>query len=408
MKHRLFLSLFSIFSLCSFAQQVSNGFYRVQNYGTQRYAYVYDSTGSINVEATSADMGAIVLHGNAAKRLTDPASVIYISYKGKNTSKNAELYDLEAQGTGVHKIINFYVTVAPTIVPNTYYVYESQYGQYLCDPVSSKKLEESYVDTKPQLTSIEQRYWSVLPIESNTDEYLGIQPSANMQIGTKYYKPYYFGFGLELVSSGMKAFYVSDVKEDAVIIKEVTGTIPAATPVIIECSTTDASRNRVMPLQTTVASIKDNRLSGNYFCFGKHTITDRQSYDPAVMRLLAVKDGRLMYITDTNHEYTTQLTIGSNVGHYIPANSSFLRVPAGSAASLPVMTQEEYDQLHPATKKGDINGDGLVNPTDVLVLYRYISSGKTASEVPVADINGDGLINPTDVLVLYRLIASGK
>lgn len=406
--NKVFLfSLLAILGVISnYAQEVNDGFYRVQNYGTKRYAYVYDCTGSINVQATTADMGAIVLFSDANKRLTDPASVIYISQKG-TASNNSYYYDLEAQGTGVHKIINYYVTVTNSNVAGTYWVYESQYSQYLCDPVSSQRIEKSYVDTKkvqdPQL-----RCWSISPVDSNTDEYLGVSPETSMQLGGKYYKPYYVGFAMDFVSNGMKAYYISDVKSDAVIIKEIVGTVPAATPIIIECNSPDAFNNRINPSRTSITQIKDNKLSGNYFCYGSHSVTDRHLYNAATMRVLAVKNGCLQFISDVNHEYTKQLSINGVKDYYIPANSSYLQVPAGTAADLPVMTQAEYDALHPATKKGDINGDGSVNSTDALVLNRIIASGKTAAQNPEADINGDGQVNSTDALVLNRIIASGK
>lgn len=401
----------AIISTISLAQTVSDGFYRVQNYGSKRYAYVYDCTGSINVQSTSADMGAIVLYKDANKRFSDPASVIYVNNKGASGG-STYLYDLETQGTGVYKIISYYVSVTNSNVAGTYWVYEPKFNQYLCDPVSSTAVDKSYVDTK-KVTNGDLKCWSIYPVSASTDEYLGIAPDANMQAGGKYYKPYYLGFAMNLASSGMKAYYVSDVKADAVIIKEITGTIPAATPVIIECSSADASKNRVEPLYNTSAKISGNKLSGNFFCYGSHAPTGHaptayKVYSASTMRVLTVKDGRLYYATDPDGKHTTYLTTAAGKFYCLNPNESYLEVPAGSPAELPVMTQAEYDALHPSAKKGDINGDGIVNATDALVLYRLIAAGTTASAKPEADINGDGLINSTDALVLYRLIAAGQ
>lgn len=389
------------------AQTLSNGFYRVQNYGTERYAYVYDNTGSVNISTTSADMGAIVLYRDAARRFADPASVIYINGKGKNGSY--DLYDLETQGTGVHKILNYYVSVTKGNVAGTYWVFEPTYNMYLWDGMSSTYHDESYVSTSGTSTKPNLRCWSVFPVNSNTDEYLGITPDASRKIGSKYYHPYYVGFAMDFASTGMKAYYISDVKSDAVIIKEIIGTVPAATPVIVECNASTASSNRVNLYPNSPAKISGNNLVGNYFCYANHGETGYKKYDPTTMRLLSVKDGRLCYVTDSAHELCTPLEFSngttSTFRYCIPANSSYLQVPAGTAAELPVMTQAEYDALHPATKKGDINGDGTVDVIDVAYIYRAIAAGTKASAAPQYDIDGNGAIDAIDVAMVYRIIA---
>lgn len=405
MKKILTLTFFLTLSAASFAQAVSDGFYRVQNYGSKRYTYVYDNTGSVNVQGTTADMGAIVLYSDAHNRFTDPASVIYIHNVGKNDAYT--LYDLEAQGTGVSKIINYYVSVVNGNIPGTYWVYQPTFNMYLWDAVTSTNVPKSYVKLEPG-TKPDFRCWMVHPIDATTDEYLGIEPDATMKAGGKYYKPYYLGFSMTLESSGMKAYYVSDVKADAVIIKEIQGAIPAATPVIIECSAAEATNNRVNALHDSYAPISDNKLKGNYFCYGSHSDNDRLLYDEATMRVLCVKDGKLQYATDPLHQHTTALKTSTGSGYYVNANESYLQVPAGTPAELPVMTQAEYDALHPTTKKGDINGDGFVNGTDAALLNSLIAAGRTARETPLADINSDGLINGTDAALLNSLIAAGK
>lgn len=407
MIRKLLLSSLALFSLFIQAQNVSDGFYRVKNYGTNRYVYVYDCTGSINVSTTSADMGAIVLYRDANKRFSDPASVIYVSNKGK--AGNYTNYDLEAQGTGVYKIINYYVSVTNSNVPGTYWVYVPKFSLYLVDPVSSAGHDKSYVEAKNRTgINANQLCWSVSKVDASSDEYLGIAPNENLQVGGKYYKPYVLGFAFDFASAGMKAYYVSAVKDDAIVIKEVVGTVPAETPVIVECSSKDATNNRITPLYTSLSQIRDNSLKANFFCYDGHKPTARRLYNPKTMRVLAVKDGKLQYITDTNHEYTTLLKVNNVSDYYVNANESYVEVPENFPATIQVLTEAEYNALHPTSKKGDVNSDGDVNSTDVAVLYRIIAAGTTASVAPAADVNGDGTINSTDVALLYRIIAAGK
>ena len=57
--------------------------------------------------------------------------------------------------------------------------------------------------------------------------------------------------------------------------------------------------------------------------------------------------------------------------------------------------------------KGDINGDGVIDVTDVMALFNAISSGD-ALEIAVADYNGDGVVDTFDVMALYNAIKSGE
>ncbi|MDY5360830.1 MAG: dockerin type I repeat-containing protein, partial [Sodaliphilus sp.] len=57
----------------------------------------------------------------------------------------------------------------------------------------------------------------------------------------------------------------------------------------------------------------------------------------------------------------------------------------------------------PEDKKGDINGDGVVNVSDVTALINKIL---TLADYPdaVCDINGDGEVNVSDVTALINMI----
>lgn len=399
------IALATLTSFSALAQQdVEDGFYRVQNAGSGRYTYIYDCTGGVNLSTHDGDMGAIALRVDPSVRFDDPGSVIQIKRKGANGKDG--VYALDAQGTGVYQIIKYNVAVH-ALANGTFWVYEPTHNLYLWDGYTGKVIDPSFVTIKaPTNPKEEYRQWRVHPISASSDEYLGITPNPALRVDGSYYKPYYIAFPYALASSGMKAYYVSDIKSDAVIIKEVTGDVPAATPVIIKCSSANSTANRIDLKLNTPSHIDDCKLQGNYFCYGNHAATDRLPYDAKTMRVLGVKDGKLCYLTDNEHKYTTKLTINGTVGYYINANESYLKVAADFPASLPVMTEAEYAATH--AKAGDINGDNLINATDVAVLYRLISEGATAATHPTADVNGDGSVNATDVAVLYRKIAEGN
>ena len=53
---------------------------------------------------------------------------------------------------------------------------------------------------------------------------------------------------------------------------------------------------------------------------------------------------------------------------------------------------------------GDVDGNGVVNGADLLLLRRFFS-GHDVTVAPGADVNGDGVINGADLLLLRRFFA---
>jgi uncharacterized protein YjdB len=327
MKKLLFLSSLLLLTSSIFAQTgiLADGYYRVRNLATSRYLYVYDNTGKINIATTSADMGAIELHKDANRRISDPGSIIYVKYVYEKDGNKR--YDMTSQGTGVHQIIGYYVQLYEN-PDKTYYVYAE--GFYLCDSETSSD-ELGYLGTSGKGN---YRKWEALKL-NDTDNYFGLAPT--IQLNGKYYQPFYAAFPFTL-SEGMKAYYISKVLPSAAILSEITGTVPASTPVLIECSSANTESNKLTLQMENATAISGNQLKGVYF-----NNPDRQkskdartAYDPSTMRVLTVKDGKLVYATDNSLDY-------------LPANQSYLKVPAGTAETLTVMTEEEYQASALAT-----------------------------------------------------------
>lgn len=58
-------------------------------------------------------------------------------------------------------------------------------------------------------------------------------------------------------------------------------------------------------------------------------------------------------------------------------------------------------------KKGDINGDGVINVSDVTALINKILGTATYADA-ICDINGDGVVNVSDVTALINIILAGN
>lgn len=412
MKKILLLALSSCFALGTFAQRIvpkmiEDGFYRAQSYATKRYAYLLDNTGSLDV---TINMGAVVLYNeDYHDRFSDPASVLYVSnVENWNLGwKN----DLESQNTGFYDIIKHFIKLElpnPNSTPKLYQLHETSTNAYLGDPVISKAMKKSYLEQLDKNNMGDEQYWQLFPVSPVGDNYLGIAVDSNMKVGDKYYKPYILGFAMSFYSPGMKAYYVSDVKRDAIVIKEVQeNIIPENTPIIVECSATEASDNRVDLYYKSPKTFDDNKLSGQYFCYGSHGPTAYKVYDATTMRLMTVKDGRLVFYTPSadDESRTTTLTINNVKYPCLNANEAYLVVPADFPAEVPVITYEEYGASHPY-EVYDINIDGKIDLQDLQCIKDMML--QKATKWTRADVNGDGRYSIGDVTSYVKFLMNRK
>ena len=304
-------------TLSAFAQLSGDGYYRVHNYVTGRYVYVTDDKGKLDYATTSADMYAIQLWKGFEKASSDPATVCYIkAVDGK--------YDILAQGTGIYEIISSYVSLRKN-GDGTYYAYGSKEGitKYLGDGEKGDVDEGVMSDA----TSGNYRKWYITPINTADGSYLGVKGA--VRAGGKYYTPYYASFPFSFASSGMKAYYVSKIGYGMAVMKEVTGTVPAEMPVFIMQSSQAASSNR-LNVGGTATAPAGNMLKGVYFNNDMPSHYNRVAYNSSTMRMLGVTStGAIGFVTAKIN--------------FIPANYSYLSVPAGTPAELKLVTEAEYE-----------------------------------------------------------------
>lgn len=62
------------------------------------------------------------------------------------------------------------------------------------------------------------------------------------------------------------------------------------------------------------------------------------------------------------------------------------------------------DNLPPS--KGDVNGDGVVTPDDIIEIVKYILNGNLSVKIDekTADANGDGIVNLADIVTIVNNI----
>ncbi|MBR6921641.1 MAG: dockerin type I repeat-containing protein [Clostridia bacterium] len=124
-------------------------------------------------------------------------------------------------------------------------------------------------------------------------------------------------------------------------------------------------------------------------------------------------EGDVMYIhniilAETKEEARQQAMIIRNELNNPPETEPEETEEATEEITEPDETTPEESTAEPETGKGDCNKDGYVDNKDVVVLFRYASSGKTAEGDALYDFNGDSEVNNKDVVELFRYVSAAK
>lgn len=387
MKKRLFLLLLGCATMLGAQAQLSGaGYYRVKNVASGRYMSLSDNQSrGVDFNSCTADCGAMQTSKIMDNIYSDPGSIFYLDHI------SGVSYNVIGQGTSLHDIINYYIYISP--VGSYYKIYQEQKGQRVTlSDLDDVEEDESYVATTGGKTT-----WFITPLNT-TDNYIGVKPT--ISVGDKHYAAVFAGYPYTL-GAGMKAYYINKVieKEGVVIIKELTGTIPAKTPVLIECSSTDISKNQITPVLNSVAVPSDNVAKGVYFCLGDRWSAHYNStkFDPSTMRVLSLNTyGNLAVSTSTQNLKTVMIEPKGADGKHltitaIPANSWYIPVSSSAPSELKLVTAEQY-----ATGIKDIT----VKPASLYNVYTLEGVQIKKNATSISDLHqGIYIINGKKVVI---------
>ena len=340
MKKAIFsIALACISGLTAHAQLNGDGFYRIQNANTGRYMTLADrhSRGA-NSHTATVDAGALATRKNWSDIENDPGSVFYIQ------KVNSSEYNILAQGIDMHQLINYYIRIESKDGGKTYKFWQTDSGTrlYLSDEDQEYQgTDNGFVVTKGQDT----RDWKIIPLDNTSSNYIGITPLVKANNG-KYYATYLAGFPFSLQSSGMKAYTLTyNAAVANVGYQEVTGDIPASTPVLIECNNADAKSNLIQPLVNSSNKVNNhNDLQGVFFSLADW-ISQHYNYlvfDANTMRYLGINaSGDLVFNNSNEYMATMHVFDGKQNSYYqaIPHNTAYIKVAAGAASELKVVDQ---------------------------------------------------------------------
>lgn len=349
---KIIISLITLFiSLSAMADITGNGYYRVKNYGSSRWASLIDNTGSVDFVATTADLHALYLNNNTEEILSDPGSIIYL------TNISGKQFDVAAQGTSLETLVNQPIYIGATNGKGTdgqtlYRIWGTYSGitKYIGDQnlVNSQQIGNATINDLRKYPNYMN--WEFYPLSVTSENYFGAVPT--LTVNGQSYCTLFTSFPYAPYSSGVKAYYIGRVGFGMAEMIEITGTVPSGSPVIIQCVGQNVSNNK-LELKNSQEVLPNNSLKGVYFDYNAYGRKNQVKYDPSTMRVLGkCSDGSLGFITSSDLEY-------------IPANTAYLSVPAGSAPEFKCVTTSQYETgLPDAPEQIYVNDSIILQPQD--------------------------------------------
>lgn len=325
------------------AQVNGSGYYRVTSRGlfkkdnkTDWYACVNHNQVYINSSSlTNQLIHSIQLVSGAYAANSDPAAVLYLSEPESKTS-----FNILAQGCNLRQMLSPQALVLNNLGNGDYVINATKSGTTLSLKNQTKLYDNHHYMCSTGRTSSQycSEYWGIYPVNSDSEyDWFGIQPT--LKAGDKHYASFFAGFPFKCKSDGMKVYVVSASNDEHFDLQEITGIIPASTPVLIECSSDDPKMNLIDILEPgSGKTVSGNKLKGVYFC-NQYLAPPSfsgfiTSFDANTMRVFNVKDDKLVLSTDKEGlfvgTYTDKEAIDYRGQLFIKANSGYLPVAASA------------------------------------------------------------------------------
>ncbi len=368
--------------LAAHAQLNGNGYYRIQNVVTERYMSLSDNhSQGVDITSTTVDAGALVTRRDVDVVTIDPGTVFYI----RNVSDNE--YNISAQGANLHDMISYYVKLT-ALNDGSYRAWQIDHSQpiFLSDRNNYPEDEQSYVDTK---TSTTQR-WYIKPVNT-TDNYIGVKPK--FEHNGKYYTTFFADFAFSFASTGMRALYINKIQGNGTATyKYIEGTVPAETPVIIECSSESPADNILQIETTSPAAITDNLLTGVFFGMGVRSSDhfNCTPFDASIMRVLGLtEDGSLAINNAETYMADIMTKVGSNYDYTypvvkaIPHNTAYVKVDATTPAELKLFEDGDPAGIVDINGNSDISAGTIYNLNGMVVRKSATSTAGLPSGIYV-------------------------
>ena len=353
----------------------------------------YDANASnkeYNLMGQSISMTALTTGKYETSNVTIEFSNLYVTIETASGSGSNSLYTAKIPLTGtVTKVAGISFNKTQTLT-----------NMYFVDDNGTFNVNES--------NSAQNAKWYIEPIT-----HFNVQPE--VEFGGKYYTTLYVPFAFTLSGQVEKAYAISAVNEDGTL--EITefktgDTVPAGTPVVLECASNDASACQ-LTIANNAAPRTDNNsdytgtnlLKGAYLC----NQDGWMHYDTTAGTNAGSFEANNFTAPTKPDKYVLGITASGKLGFVkpdetvtaMPANKAWLEY-TGSAEL--VLSIEAETILF-----GDVNRDDDITIADVTALVNIILGKATPEANPeydfeAANVNGDDDITIADVTALVNII----
>ncbi len=328
---KILLFLSSFLPLAAVAQLNGDGYYRIQNNASERYITITDDVIADISKPSDIDVNNLTTWKGYDNVKSNPASIFLIEAVG-------DKYNISGQGISVYKITGGKAYVSINKRAEGIYLISasaSQGGVSVTKNLYDATSDDEYDYVRTDGNDAYQ-YWHIKPI-ADTDNYIGITPT--IQTNDGWYGTIYASFPFKFASTGMTAYYVDGVHTGQFQLKEIIDEIkPAATPMIIKCSSDDAAQNKITPVSATTTAPTDNLLGGTYFASSLKKHIARVEYDSKTMRVLGKDTKGNLIFTTASEDYLTKKM-------YIPKNTAWLNIPASLTGDFQLVSRDTYSGI---------------------------------------------------------------
>lgn len=194
--------------------------------------------------------------------------------------------------------------------------------------------------------------WILEPVKDGVADYFGVAPASKMKgKNGKYFTSLYTDFPMKIVDN-MNAYIVESIGTTGVQkgyaqckkIASQGDVIPAGTPIVLECETTQSNANRLLPVANTASAPTNNILKGVFFDEPKANLE---------------VGGKTVRVFNINPKATARNPLGfyRYKGATIKGNRAFLLIDANSSGA----KLDGYDM----EEEGTVNGIDEVTTTTV-------------------------------------------
>ena len=241
--------------------------------------------------------------------------------------------------------------------------------------------------------------WYIDPVN-----YFNVMPE--VAFNGKYYTTIKVPFAFKLSGAVEKAYAITANNSgvlDYAVVASAGGTVPAGTPVLLECGSPDAADCQLKPTGAPLTNNNinytgTNLLDGTYFCN-----TDGLQYFDTSAGTNAGSFNADNYIpnTDNAKKYVIGLTDSGKLGF---VRATYTEMPANKAW---LTSAGEFPWEVQTVSRGDVNADGKVDITDATMLINYLLSNDPTGinmENANCDLSEDNKVDITDATTLINFL----